>query len=129
MNRRSLGRVASTLVAVVMAVGLARAGTDPLGDQARTAGKPLIVDFGMTRCLQCIQQSKTMDRLKETFGESVLLQFVHIGEQEAMASVYKVMLIPTLVYFDAQGQEVFRNVGQMEHDEMVTKARALGMIP
>jgi len=104
------------------------AADDPLGDTARGAGKPLIVDFGMTRCLQCIQQGKTMDRLKETLGESVLLQFVHIGEQEAMASVYKVMLIPTLVYFDAQGQEVFRNVGQMEHDEMVTKARELGLI-
>lgn len=105
------------------------AANDPLGDAARAAGKPLIVDFGMTRCLQCIQQAKTMDRLKETFGEKVLLQFVHVGEQDALASAYKVMLIPTLVYFDPQGREVFRNVGQMEHDEMVVKARKLGLIP
>ncbi len=100
----------------------------PLGDQARAAGKPLIADFGMTRCLQCIEQAKTMEDLEAVLGGRVLLKFVHVGREEALGEAYKVLLIPTLVFFDAQGNEVFRNVGQMKKDPMLAKARELGLI-
>ncbi|MHB8763006.1 MAG: thioredoxin fold domain-containing protein [Deferrisomatales bacterium] len=101
---------------------------DPLGDEARAAGKPLIVDFGMTRCLQCIEQAKTMEELKTAVGDRVLLRFVHVGQDGALAAAYQVLLIPTLVYFDAGGREVFRNVGQMKKAPMLAKARELGLI-
>ena len=45
-----------------------------LGDQARAAGKPLIADFGMNRCLQCIEQAKTMEELRASLDGRVLLQ-------------------------------------------------------
>lgn len=79
-------------VAILFAAsaGPAAASTDPLGDEARAAGKPLIVDFGMTRCLQCIEQGKTMDELKDVIGDRVLLKFVHVGKQEDLAEAYKV---------------------------------------
>jgi len=121
----------SPLALFALLVLLAPAGgrtADLLGDEARAAGKPLVVDFGMRRCLQCIEQARTMERLRETLGDRVLLKFVHVGEEEELAASYKVLLIPTVAYFDAQGREVFRNVGKMEHDEMVAKARELGLI-
>ncbi len=102
--------------------------SDPLGDEARAAGRPLIVDFGMTRCLQCVEQAKTMDELEAAIGERVLLKFVHVGQEEALAEAYEILLIPTLVFFDARGNEVFRNVGQMKKDPMLAKARELCLI-
>ena len=99
-----------------------------LGEQARAAGKPLIADFGMNRCLQCIEQAKTMEELRASLDGRVLLRFVHVGEEEALAEAYKVLLIPTLVFFDADGTEVFRNVGRMKRDAMLAKVRELGLI-
>lgn len=127
MSRRM--RVLTVAVAIAVVGAAAAAATrDPLGEEARAAGKPLIVDFGMTRCLQCIEQGKTMDELKGMIGDRVLLKFVHVGKEEELAEAYKVLLIPTLVYFDAQGKEVFRNVGQMKKEPMLAKARQLGFI-
>lgn len=127
MNRRM--RVLAVAVAItVVGVAAAASAQGPLGEEARAAGKPLIVDFGMTRCLQCIEQSKTMDEVKDIIGDRVLLKFVHVGKEEELAEAYKVLLIPTLVYFDAQGKEVFRNVGQMKKEPMLAKARQLGLI-
>ncbi len=123
---RRLGLLLVLLV-VLVSVGTGRA-ADPLGDEARAAGKPLIVDFGMARCLQCIEQSKTMDELKGAIGDKLLLKFVHVGQEGALAEAYKVLLIPTLVFFDARGTEVFRNVGQMKKDPILAKARELGWI-
>ena len=116
------------MLALGLLLGSTAAAADPLGDEARKAGKPLIVDFGMTRCVQCIEQAKTMEQLKQTIGDRVLLKFVHVGKETELADAYKVLLIPTLVFFDAQGREVFRNVGQMKHDEIVAKARELGLL-
>lgn len=118
---------AFVVVGFLLSACLAHA-ADPLGEEARAAGKPLIVDFGMTRCLQCIEQGRTVDELKEVIGDRVLLKFVHVGKEEELAEAYNVLLIPTLVYFDAQGKEVFRNVGQMKKEPMLAKARQLGLI-
>ncbi|MBE0617129.1 MAG: thioredoxin family protein [Proteobacteria bacterium] len=124
-----MSRPGFALLALLLLLPTAGAwAADPLGGEARRVNKPLIVDFGMTRCLQCLQQAKTMERLRQTLGDRVLVRFVHIGKEEEVAAAYKVLLIPTLAFFDAQGREVFRNVGQMEHDEMVAKARELGLI-
>lgn len=126
-------RLLSCFGAAVLLVGAAAvdpcAAADSLGDEARHAGKPLIVDFGMTRCLQCIEQSKAMDELKAAIGDRVLVKFVHVGQEEALAAAHKVLLIPTLVFFDAQGREVFRNVGQMKKEAMLSQARELGLVP
>ena len=116
------------MLALGLLLGSTVAAADLLSDEACKAGKPLIVDFGMTRCVQCIEQAKTMEELKATVGDRVLLKFVHVGKEAELADAYKVLLIPTLVFFGARGLEVFRNVGQMKHDEMLAKARELGLL-
>ena len=112
---------------VVTAVAAALA-ADPLGEQARQAKKPLVVDFGMTRCSQCIEQGKVMVRLKATVNDRLLTRFVHIGKEEALAEAYKVLLIPTIVIFDAQGKEVFRNVGLMPYDVLTGRLKELTLL-
>ncbi len=124
-----MSRVVLALAGLLLLLAPAQGGAaDSLGDEARRAGKPLIVDFGTTRCRQCIEQGKTMEELKSVLADRVLLKFVHVGQEEAVAEAHKVLLIPTLVFFDAAGNEVFRNVGQMGKEPMLAKARELGLI-
>lgn len=127
------GRRRGPLLGVaVAAIALLCAGwghaADPLGDQARQARKPFVVDFGMTRCGQCIEQGKVMDKLKTTLGDRVLTRFVHIGKEEELADAYKVLLIPTIVILDARGKEVFRQVGLMPYDVLTGKLKELKLL-
>ena len=128
-NRGLRTRLTACLCAVVVSlVATAALAADPLGDQARQAKKPFVVDFGMTRCGQCIEQGKVMDRLKTTLGDRLLTRFVHIGKEEELADAYKVLLIPTIVIFDARGKEVFRNVGLMPYDVLTGKLKELKLL-
>jgi thioredoxin-like negative regulator of GroEL len=118
------------MAAVALALfsaGWSRA-ADPLGDQARQGKRPFVVDFGMTRCSQCIEQGKVMDRITRTLGDRVLTRFVHVGKEEALAETYKVLLIPTIVIFDGQGKEVFRNVGPMPYEALTGKLKDLKLL-
>lgn len=125
--RSALAGVAC-VAAILLAPALAAA-ADPLGEQARQGKKPSVVDFGMTRCGQCIEQAKVMDRLKAEHGDRVLTRFVHIGKEEALADEYKVLLIPTIVIFDTQGREVFRNVGLVPYEKLTAELRRLRLLP
>ncbi len=40
---------------------------------------------------------------------------------------YKVMLIPTLIFFDSKGKEVFRHVGAWGKEEIVAKLKEVDM--
>ena len=127
------GTGASRTLAVVclsLALGFATPAraADPLGDHARQAKKPFVVDFGMTRCSQCIEQGKVMERIRTTLGDRLLTRFVHIGKEGALAGQYKVVLIPTIVVFDAQGREAFRNVGFVPYDELTGKLKELRLL-
>lgn len=102
---------------------------DPLGDEARANGKPLIADFGMNVCKQCIKQSEANEIFVKAVGDSVALRFIHVTKEADTASAYKILLIPTLLFIDREGKEVFRQVGYMPAEEMTAKARKLGFLP
>jgi thioredoxin 1 len=114
-----------SLLQLVLA-GAAHAG--PLEDAAREAGKPLIVRFGLDRCLQCIKQGQAFDTLEPQYAGQMAFRFVHIGKQEEMAGAYKVLLIPTVLFFDAGGEEVFRHVGYLDAAQLEAAFARAGLL-
>lgn len=116
-------RVASLVLFLAFAWAPVARSEEALGEQARKGGKPLIVDFGMTRCAQCIEEAKVLDRLKGTLGNKALFRFVHVGKEEQTAADCKILLIPAIVFYDRAGKEVFRNVGFMDYDAVMGKIK------
>jgi len=119
------------LLVLLLYLALAPAGfaADPLGDAAKKAGRPLIADFGMNACQQCIKQSAAMEEFKKISGNLLDTRFVHVAKEGELAGNYKIMLIPTLIFFDRQGKELFRQVGYMPAEGMVAKCKELGFLP
>lgn len=115
---------AACLAALIPAFSLA----STLGEVAKRAGKPMIVDFGMTRCWQCIEEGKVMEKLKTTLGSKAEIRFVHVGNEEALAEEYKILMIPAILFLDRAGREVFRNVGFMDHDALMKKIAETGLL-
>lgn len=103
-------------------------GADPLGDSAKKSGRPLVVDFGKGLCTQCLRQSEAMEEFKKAAGDKIDTRFIHVIEEAKLAGDYRVFMIPTLLFFDRQGKEVFRQVGFMPFDEMMKTAKALGLL-
>lgn len=101
---------------------------DPLGESARKSGKPLVVDFGQNLCKQCILQSEAMDEFRAAVGDRIDTRFVHVAKEAELLAPYRVMLIPTLLFYDGQGRELFRQVGYMPFGEMMAKVRELGLL-
>jgi thioredoxin-like negative regulator of GroEL len=123
-----------TLAAVLLLLVLACAGCvgaeEPSGQstekKARATGTPVVLDFGKGQCNQCIQQTAAIDEVGPQCDGKVDFKFVHVIEEVALAGSYQIFMIPTLVFLDAGGEEVFRNVGMLNADALRNKLEELG---
>jgi len=74
-------------------------------------GKPTILAFGMTHCYSCLSMSKVFAEVLEVHPEFQI--FSIDGQKERLVSrdIYKLKEMPTQVFFNERGEEVFRHTG------------------
>lgn len=95
--------------------------------KALTGGKPFLVDFGANNCVPCRQMRPILKELNKEYAGKAEVLVIDVYKYQGLAKDYKVSLIPTLVFFDAKGKEVFRQMGAMEKDKIVAKLKEIGM--
>jgi thioredoxin 1 len=61
------------------------------------------------------------------YSQKTRVLVIDIYKHQNLAKEYKVQLIPTLVFFDSKGKEVFRHIGVLEKEKIVAKLKEIGM--
>ena len=95
--------------------------------QALASGKPVLVDFGANACLPCRQLRPVLKEIGAECSEKAKILVIDVYKNQNLAQEYKVLMLPTLVFFDSKGKEAFRNVGLMEKEKIVGKLKEIGM--
>jgi len=95
---------------------------------ALKSGRPTLVDFGSNSCQPCIRLRPVMRALKDAHKDSINVLFLEVSANRDLALSYKVRLVPTLIFFDAQGREVHRETGFMGQEAMEKVLRDLKLL-
>ena len=74
-------------------------------------GKPTILAFGMTHCYSCIAMSKVFSQVLEEHPEFQIYSIDGQKERLVSRDIYKLKEMPTQIFFDDSGEEVFRHTG------------------
>ena len=74
-------------------------------------GKPTILAFGMTHCYSCIAMSKVFSQVLEEYPKFQIYSIDGQKERLVSRDIYKLKEMPTQVFFNAEGEEVFRHTG------------------
>lgn len=74
-------------------------------------GKPTILAFGMTHCYSCLAMSEVFAKVLETHPEYQIYSIDSQADRLVSRDIYKLKVMPTQVFFNAQGEEVFRHTG------------------
>jgi thioredoxin 1 len=90
--------------------------------------RPTIVDFGSSLCLPCIRLRPVLQAVKDAHGDRINVLYVEVSDHRDLALRYKVQLVPTVVFFDAKGQELRRNVGFMDRESLEQILRDLNFL-
>jgi thioredoxin 1 len=72
-----------------------------------------------------------MKAVEENYGNQVKIIFYDVWtkEQEHYAQQYKIRLIPTQVFLDANGKELMRHEGFFPEKEIDTFLKSKGLLP
>jgi thioredoxin 1 len=95
--------------------------------KAITGGKPTLVDFGANSCVPCRQMRPILKEVSKEYAEKAVVLVIDVYKYQNLAREHKIQLIPTLVFFDSKGTEVFRHMGVMEKEKIVAKLKEIGM--
>ena len=74
-------------------------------------GKPMILSFGMSHCYSCIAMSKTFAAVLQDHPEFQIYSVDGQKERLVSRDIYKLKEMPTQLFFNSLGEEVFRHTG------------------
>jgi thioredoxin 1 len=95
--------------------------------KALASGKPVLVDFGANSCLPCRQMRPVLKEVRTEYSEKAKILVIDVYKNQNLAREHKVLMLPTLVFFDSKGKETFRHVGILEKEKIVAKLKEIGM--
>ena len=94
--------------------------------KAFVGGKPFLVDFGANSCLPCRQLRPILKEIGKEYAGKAQILVIDVYKYQHLAKEYKIQALPTLVFFDNKGKEVFRHPGAMNKDQIVAKLKEIG---
>jgi len=98
-------------------------GQVPDGQQSAV---PRFLDLGTTSCAPCKAMLGVMQQLETRFAGQLDVQFVNVQGNPAELDKYGVRAIPTQIFCDPAGKELFRHTGFLAADAVVAKFAEFG---
>ena len=98
---------------------------DPEGLQTKRL--PMLVDLGKGTCIPCKKMKPILDELKAEYEGRAIVEVIDLRYDRQAAKKYGVRLIPTQVFFDAEGNEVYRHQGFMDKQSIKMKFAEMGV--
>ena len=102
------------------------------GDTAKatpvTAAKlPTLLDLGADKCIPCKMMFPVLEELKKEYAGRLNVEFIDVWKVPDAAKPYGIEVIPTQIFFDANGRELFRHVGFFAKEDILSKWKELGV--
>jgi thioredoxin 1 len=86
-----------------------------------------MIDLGATECIPCKMMAPILAELQREYDGKADIVFIDVWKNPAQKEKYRLRAIPTQVFFDAQGREVYRHLGFMDKKSIVAMLSKLGV--
>jgi len=94
------------------------------------AGKklPLLLDLGSRKCIPCKMMEPVLEELEKDYEGKLSVKFIDVWKKEnaEAARKYGIRVIPTQIFFDARGKELWRHEGFLSRENILAKWKELG---
>jgi thioredoxin 1 len=91
------------------------------------AALPLLLDLGSRTCIPCKKMMPVLEEVKNEYAGKLRVEFIDVKENPDAGEKYNLSVIPTQIFFDASGKELFRHKGFFPKEEILKKWEKLGV--
>jgi thioredoxin 1 len=87
---------------------------------------PRLVDLGADKCIPCKMMAPILEEMKKDYAGTINVEFIDVFKNPDKAQKYKVNVIPTQIFYDASGKELFRHEGFFSKEDILGKWKEFG---
>ena len=88
---------------------------------------PKLLDLGASKCIPCKMLATVLEELKKEYAGKLEVEFIDVWKNPDAGKQYDIEIIPTQIFFDAGGKELFRHVGFFAKEDILAKWKELGV--
>jgi len=89
--------------------------------------RPRLVELGSTTCIPCKEMAPILEELRTEYSGQVDVEFIDVNVDVAAADKYGINVIPTQVFIDRDGKEVFRHEGFYPKADILAQFEKMGV--
>ena len=93
----------------------------------QSAALPRLLDLGADKCIPCKAMAPILDELRREYEGRLDVVFIDVWKDPEAGRRYGVRMIPTQIFFDASGKELWRHEGFMAKEDILAKWKELGV--
>jgi thioredoxin 1 len=89
-------------------------------------GLPRLIELGADKCVPCKMMAPILEELKHEYEGRLQVDFYDVWKDPSAGERFGIQVIPTQIFLDPDGNELFRHVGFFSKDEILAKWQELG---
>lgn len=86
-----------------------------------------MVDLGAGKCIPCKMMAPILAKLQKDYAGRAAIVFIDVWEDGSQAERFGISSIPTQVFFDKSGKEVYRHQGFLAEEGIIAKLKEMGV--
>jgi len=91
-------------------------------------GMVTMIDLGAKSCIPCKMMAPILEKLEKVYDGKAAIVFIDVWKHRRQAKRFRIRAIPTQIFFDQQGKEVYRHVGFMSEKAIVKQLKKMGVV-
>ncbi len=103
--------------------------TLPAAEEGVRSGLPVLLQLGSPGCPPCRQMTPILDELRADYAKKFQVRYIDVWKYPTDGQKYGVTKIPTQIFYDTQGRELYRHVGFLSKKEILATWKKLGIKP
>jgi len=90
-------------------------------------GMVTMIDLGAKKCIPCKMMAPILVKMEKQFEGKAAIVFIDVWEHNEQAKRFGIRAIPTQIFFNGDGKEVFRHVGFMDEKSIIKQLKKMGV--
>jgi len=100
--------------------------TQPGSSAPTTKPLPRLVDLGAGKCQTCKEMAPILEAVRTEYVGRAVVEVIDVWKNPEVAESYDIRIIPTQIFYDRDGKEVWRHEGGLSKAEIIEKLKSLG---
>lgn len=90
-------------------------------------GMVTMIDLGAKKCVPGKMMAPIMEKMEKAYKGKAAIVFIDVWENGEPARRFGIRAIPTQIFFNREGKEVYRHVGFMNEEAIVAQLQKMGV--